>query len=83
MKVIKGYFLNAEMYLYRIDHCPLDKLDLSDLFDGDLTEAKRTFALTGLSNVDFITSDWFGRYPHIKRKFQLHSPLRAKPDFKE
>jgi hypothetical protein len=78
MKVDKLYFLNAQMYLKRIDHCPLEKLDLSDLFEGDLTQSKKDFALTGLSNVDYITSDYTDRYPNIKRKFTLNSPLRVR-----
>ncbi len=78
MKVDLNYFTNAEMYIRRINHCSLEKLDLSELFEGDLTKAKEEFSIIGLNNMDFIRSDWIDKkYPEIKRKFIPNNPLRG------
>lgn len=79
MKVDLDYFTNAELYIRRINNCPLEKLDLSELFEGDLTKAKEEFSLTGLSNIDFIRSNWIDtKYPEIKRLYIPNNPLRNK-----
>lgn len=48
----------------------LEKIDLSEVFDGVPEEPAKMFYYTGLANIDFMTSD-FPMQKGLKRKFNF------------
>ena len=71
-KISKEKFLESFNYLEAINSSRLKDLDLSELFEDspEMEKAVRDFFFVGLTNVDFITSDYPFKYK-IKRKFKL------------
>ncbi|HUC95521.1 MAG TPA: hypothetical protein VMR76_01005 [Candidatus Saccharimonadia bacterium] len=63
-------FFEAYNTLRKFEKEDLKKVDLSELFEGDPTEALEMHYFSGLMNKDFITSD-ITMKKGLKRKFVL------------
>ena len=61
LKISKKKLIKALEYVGFINRNKLEDLDMSEFFEGDLTEAINAFHFTGLNNVDFLTGDFIFR----------------------
>jgi len=70
-KINKEKFIQTIKYRRFINMLDLKKVDFTNLFEGGISNKDiEDFSLTGLNNIDFITSDFLLKRGY-KRKFKL------------
>jgi len=70
-KINKEKFIQTIKYKRFINMLDLKKVDFTNLFEGGIADKDiEDFSLTGLNNIDFITSDFLLKRGY-KRKFKL------------